>query len=260
MSADGLKALRLDALTKRYGSLTAVRELNLEIQPGEMVSVIGPSGAGKSTLLRLITRLLDPSSGRVLYGDRDVATLQGRELLEWRSRCGMVFQHFHLSGRLDVATNVLMGRLRHNSLWRTLGGWFPREDRLRAARALERVGLLDKALERADRLSGGQMQRVAVARALAQEPAILLADEPISALDPDSARGVMELLKDINSSDGVTVLCNLHNLEAARQYSTRIVGMREGTVVFDGLPERLGAAEIRLIYGVPPKKSVASAA
>lgn len=249
MRRTGSEALCLEALTKSYPTVTAVRDVSLTIEPGEMVSIIGPSGAGKSTLLKLINRLLDPTSGRLLYGSRDIAALQGKELLDWRSRCAMIFQHFHLSSRLDVLTNVLIGRLRHNSTLRTLLGWFPESDRLRAARALDRVDLLPKALERADRLSGGQMQRVAIARALAQEPAVLLADEPISALDPNTARAVMEILREINRSDGITVICNLHNLEIAREYSTRIVGMRAGEVVCDGAPGGLGPAQSRLIYG-----------
>lgn len=249
MPGSSFEPLILGGLAKRFPAVVAVRDVSLRIEPGEMVSVIGRSGAGKSTLLKLINRLIEPTSGRLLYGARDLSEFSGKELRDWRSRCAMIFQHFHLTNRLDVVTNVLVGRLRYNSTLRTLVGWFPQADRLRAARVLERVQLLPKALERADRLSGGQMQRVAIARALVQEPAIVLADEPISALDPQSARRVMEILREINRVDGITVVCNLHNLEAARGYSTRIVGMRDGRVVYDGRPGGLGPAEIDTIYG-----------
>lgn len=245
----GFEQLRLEGLSKKYGPVSAVDGVTLTVEPGEFVSVIGLSGAGKTTLHKLINRLVDPTSGRILYGERDVSALTGRELLEWRSRCATIFQQFHLANRLDVATNVLMGRLRRNSTMRTLLGWFPREDRLLAARALERVGMLDRALERVDRLSGGQMQRVAIARALVQEPCVMLADEPISALDPCSARTVMETLQQINRTEGITVICNLHNLGAAHEYSTRIIGLHAGRVVYDGPPSALQPAETRLIYG-----------
>lgn len=249
MRGQALDTLRLENLGKSFSSVTAVHGVSLSIRPGEMVSVIGRSGAGKSTLLKLINRLSEPSWGRIFYGERNVTALAGSELFDWRSRCAMIFQGFHLSGRLDVATNVLIGRLRRTSTLRSLIGWFCDDDRLRAARVLEQVGLLDRALDRADRLSGGQMQRVAIARALVQEPAILLADEPISALDPESARLVMDSLQRINRSEGITVISNLHNLEAARDYSSRVIGMRDGEVVYDGEPGGLTPAAIRSIYG-----------
>ncbi|MBI1354630.1 MAG: phosphonate ABC transporter ATP-binding protein [Acidobacteria bacterium] len=248
MLGDRHGELRLEGLGKTFGAVKAVDDVSLEIDSGEMVGVIGASGAGKSTLLKLINRLIEPDDGSVTCGPLDVSDLRGKALLEWRADCAMIFQHFNLVERLDAATNVLLGRLRRSPSWLSLVGWFSREDRLRAARALERVELLDFGLQRAGRLSGGQQQRVAIARALVQEPRILLADEPVSALDPRSAAAVMELLHKINREDDITVLANLHDLELARRYCDRIVAMRAGRVVFDGSPGRLDAAAIERLY------------
>ncbi|MBE7245818.1 MAG: phosphonate ABC transporter ATP-binding protein, partial [Actinomycetospora chiangmaiensis] len=217
--------LVIEDLTRQYGERRAVDGVSLRIEPGSFVGVIGRSGAGKSTLLRLINRLADPSSGRILHDGRDVTTLKGRHLREWRTRCAMIFQQFNLVGRLDVMTNVLMGRLSHVPSHRALLRLWSDEDRAMALAALESFDMGEFAGQRADGLSGGQQQRVAIARALVQEPRILLADEPVASLDPRNTRLVMDALADVNRRYGITVLCNLHSLDLARAYCDRLVGL-----------------------------------
>jgi phosphonate transport system ATP-binding protein len=242
--------LEITGLTRRFGSVTAVDDVTLAVPNGQMVGIIGRSGAGKSTLLRLINRLIDPSAGRLVFEGRDVGALTGRALRDWRTDCAMIFQQFNLVQRLDVLTNVLVGRLNHRSTLSSLFKLFSAEERALAIRTLDRFDLAEAALQRADTLSGGQQQRVAIARALMQEPRIILADEPIASLDPRNGKVVMEALRRINREDGLTVLCNLHTLDTARQYCDRIVGMRAGRVVFDGVPAQLTAAMVRDIYGM----------
>jgi phosphonate transport system ATP-binding protein len=228
-----------------------------------MVGIIGRSGAGKSTLLRMINRLAEPSSGRILAGGRDVTALAGRGLREWRRDCAMVFQQFNLVQRLDVLTNVLIGRLAHQHGWRTalvlVGARFSAAERAMALAALDRFGLVDTALQRAETLSGGQQQRVAICRALMQEPRLILADEPIASLDPRNAQVVMDALRDVNRQDGLTVLVNLHHLDTAREYCDRIVAMQQGKVVFDGTPTALTAERVRAIYGISEEEFAAEA-
>jgi phosphonate transport system ATP-binding protein len=214
-----------------------------------MVGVIGRSGAGKSTLLRLINRLIDPTSGRIEFEGTDVGALKGKELLRWRSRCAMIFQQFNLVNRLDVLTNVLIGRLGYHRTLPTLFKIFSMAEKAMAIRALHMLDMVPTALQRADTLSGGQQQRVAISRALVQEPKLLLADEPIASLDPHNATKVMEALKLINQDVGITVICNLHHLATARSYCNRIVGMRAGAIVFDGEPAELSTQKILEIYG-----------
>ena len=242
--------LEITGLTRRFGSVTAVDDVTLAVPNGQMLGIIGRSGAGKSTLLRLINRLIDPSAGRLVFEGRDVGALTGRALRDWRTDCAMIFQQFNLVQRLDVLTNVLVGRLNHRSTLSSLFKMFSAEERALAIRTLERFDLAEAALQRADTLSGGQQQRVAIARALMQEPRIILADEPIASLDPRNGKVVMDALRRINREDGLTVLCNLHTLDTARQYCDRIVGMRAGRVVFDGVPTQLTAAMVRDIYGM----------
>ena len=215
-----------------------------------MLGILGRSGAGKSTLLRMINRLITPSGGVIRYGETEVTALTGRALRDWRSSCAMIFQQFNLIPRLDVLTNVLMGRLNHRGTWPSLFGLFSAAERAMALRTLERFDLLDAALMRAGEASGGQQQRVAICRALLQEPRLLLADEPIASLDPRNAQVVMDALRRINREDGLTVLCNLHHLDTARIYCDRIVAMQLGRIVFDGTPAELTAAKVRDIYGV----------
>jgi phosphonate transport system ATP-binding protein len=211
--------------------------------------VIGRSGAGKSTLLRMINRLIDPSSGRIAFSGQPVSSLTGSALRRWQRDCAMIFQQFNLVPRLDVITNVLLGRLNHRATVPNLLGLFSRRERIMAIAALERLGIAQTALQPAGTLSGGQQQRVAIARALMQEPRVILADEPIASLDPLNARIVMDALADINRSEGITVVTNLHTLDTARTYCGRVVGMAAGRVVFDGPSERLTQAAVREIYG-----------
>ncbi|MCT7373687.1 phosphonate ABC transporter ATP-binding protein [Chelativorans salis] len=241
--------LEIDGITKKFGDISAVDEVSLEITPGQMVGVIGRSGAGKSTLLRLINRLIDPTQGRIAFCGRDITGLGGRELRLWRASCGMIFQQFNLVERMDVLTNVLIGRLAHQGFLSSMAVHFSEADRAAAIRALDRVDLVPQALQRAGTLSGGQQQRVAIAKALVQNPKILLADEPIASLDPANATRVMDALKVINREDGITVLVNLHTLDTARSYCDRIVAMRAGRVHFDGAARELTQARVRGIYG-----------
>ncbi|KKX29345.1 phosphonate ABC transporter ATP-binding protein [Rhizobium sp. LC145] len=241
--------MRLEKLTRKFGSRTAVDAVTIDIPDGQMVGVIGKSGAGKSTLLRMINRLTAPSSGTIHFGDLEVSSLRGSDLRRWQRDCAMIFQQFNLVPRLDVLTNVLLGRLNHRSTAMSLLNIYTREERILAIAALERLGIEQTALQRAGTLSGGQQQRVAIARALMQSPKIVLADEPIASLDPLNAKIVMDALRDINERDGITVVTNLHTLDTARSYCERIIGMAGGRVVFDGQPSELTASAIRDIYG-----------
>jgi phosphonate transport system ATP-binding protein len=242
--------LEIHSLEKRFGSVTAVDQVSLKIPDGQMVGIIGRSGAGKSTLLRLINRLAEPTGGQILYAGDDVSALRGRDLMAWRARCAMIFQQFNLVNRLDVITNVLLGRLNYHGFASAMLKRFTPAERAFAIRALDRLDIAQAALQRADTLSGGQQQRVAIARALMQEPKILLADEPIASLDPRNATVVMDALRAINREEGITVVCNLHTLDTARAYCDRIVGMANGAVVFDGPPAELTIQAAREIYGV----------
>jgi phosphonate transport system ATP-binding protein len=246
--------LQLEGLTRRFGANTAVDGVTLSVPAGQMVGVIGRSGAGKSTLLRMINRLTEPSEGRILHDGVDVTALKGQELRNWRTECAMIFQQFNLVQRLDVLTNVLVGRLNHRhgfaAAVASLFKHFSAAERAMALTALARFDLDDQAMQRADTLSGGQQQRVAIARALMQQPKIILADEPIASLDPRNAQVVMDALRDVNKQDGITVLVNLHHLDTAREYCDRIIAMQKGRMMFDGPPAELTAARIREIYGV----------
>jgi phosphonate transport system ATP-binding protein len=240
--------LVVDGLTCRFGAKTAVDNASFSIEPGRFIGVIGRSGAGKSTLLRMINRLENPTSGRILFEGVDVTALKGRNLRQWRSRSAMIFQQFNLVGRLDVLTNVLMGRLATVPTWRSLIQMWPRDDKAIAISALEQFDMMSMAAQRADQLSGGQQQRVAIARALVQQPDIILADEPIASLDPRNTRIVMDALLRINKHFGITVICNLHSLDLARTYCNRLIGMSAGRVVFDGAPVALTDAIARELY------------
>ncbi len=240
---------RLKNVTRRFGARLAVDDVTFDIPEGQMVGVIGRSGAGKSTLLRMINRLADPSEGTIHFGDVEVSSLRGAGLRNWQRDCAMIFQQFNLVPRLDVLTNVLLGRLNHRSTVSSILNLFTREERIMAIAALERLGIEQTALQPAGTLSGGQQQRVAIARALMQNPKMLLADEPIASLDPLNARIVMDALRDINEREGITVVTNLHTLDTARAYCERIIGMSAGRVVFDGPPRELTAEAVRTIYG-----------
>ncbi|WP_454853230.1 phosphonate ABC transporter ATP-binding protein [Rhizobium binxianense] len=239
----------LKNVTRRFGNKLAVDSVTLDIPQGQMVGIIGRSGAGKSTLLRMINRLQEPSSGSIHFGGVEVSGLRGEALRNWQRDCAMIFQQFNLVPRLDVLTNVMLGRLNHRSTMMSLLNIFTREERIHAIAALERLGIEQTALQAAGTLSGGQQQRVAIARALMQNPKMVLADEPIASLDPLNAKIVMDALRDINEREGITVITNLHTLDTARSYCERIVGMAAGRVVFDGKPSELTADAVREIYG-----------
>ncbi|ASR08390.1 phosphonate ABC transporter ATP-binding protein [Rhizobium leguminosarum bv. viciae] len=239
----------LKNVTRRFGKKLAVDSVTLAIPQGQMVGIIGRSGAGKSTLLRMINRLQEPSSGSVHFAGVEVSGLRGQALRNWQRDCAMIFQQFNLVPRLDVLTNVMLGRLNHRSTLLSLLNIFTRDERVQAIAALERLGIEQTALQAAGTLSGGQQQRVAIARALMQNPKMVLADEPIASLDPLNAKIVMDALRDINEREGITVITNLHTLDTARNYCERIVGMAGGRVVFDGQPSELTAEAVKEIYG-----------
>jgi len=245
-----MKTLSIRNLTKQFGAHTAVDSVSLEVNAGSFVSVIGRSGAGKSTLLRMINRLNEPTQGAIEYDGVVVTDLKGVALNEWRRNCAMVFQQFNLVGRLDVLTNVLMGRLTTVPTWRALLTLWSDKDKLDALETLDRFGMADFAAQRCDQLSGGQQQRVALCRALVQKPQIILADEPIASLDPKNTLMVMDALKRINEELGITVICNLHDLDIAREYCDRLIGMSDGRVVFDDVPEQFTEALVHDLYGI----------
>jgi phosphonate transport system ATP-binding protein len=241
--------LELQGVTKRFGDTTAVDDVTLSCRRGELIGIIGRSGAGKSTLLRLINRLTEPDAGCILWEGREVSRLRGPELRRWRRRCAMIFQQFNLCPRLDVITNVLVGVVAERPLAPTLFKFFPAADRARAVLELDTLDMAHTALQRASTLSGGQQQRVAIARAMLQDPDVVLADEPVASLDPVNAEVVMTALQRICRERDVPVLVNLHSLEIARAYCTRVVAMAKGAVVFDGSPQGLTPAVLERVYG-----------
>jgi phosphonate transport system ATP-binding protein len=243
--------LVIEHVTKVYerGDVHALRDVSLTVNKGEFLVLIGLSGSGKSTLLRCINRLIEPTSGRILLDGVDVTEAKGVELRRIRRKIGMVFQHFNLVKRSSVLRNVLAGRLGYAPPGPTLIGRFPREDVDRAHRSLETVGLSEKMYTRADQLSGGQQQRVGIARALMQEPELILADEPVSALDPATANSILQYLEQMNHERGATVICALHFLSLARRYGTRIIALKDGAVVFEGLPREIDNVRFKEIYG-----------
>jgi phosphonate transport system ATP-binding protein len=231
------------------GGVHAMRDLDLTIEPGEFVVIVGLSGAGKSTLIRAINGLVPLTSGELDVNGRDVTQLGRRGLRDLRSEVGMIFQGFNLVDRTTVLKNVLMGRLHETPTWRTLLGAYTSDDIDIAARALDRVEIIDKAYVRASNLSGGQRQRVGIARALAQEPTIILADEPVASLDPPTSHVVMKYLQQIGRELGITVIVNLHFLDLATAYADRIIGLRDGALVFDGPGSACDAQVFEDIYG-----------
>lgn len=237
-------------VTVRYpNGVVALNGVTLDIEAGEMVSVVGLSGSGKSSMIRTINGLVPITSGSLTVGDHTLETARGRSLRTLRGEIGMIFQGFNLAGRTSVLNNVLVGRLAHTPLWRTLLGAYTADDKQIAFEALERVGILAKAWDRASSLSGGQQQRVAIARALSQQPRLVLADEPVASLDPPTAHAVMRDLRRINEELGITVLTNLHLVDLARTYGTRMIGLRAGEVVYDGPAATATDADFERIYG-----------
>ncbi len=240
-------------LTKIYDDGTvALRNVNFEVADGEFLIIIGLSGSGKSTLLRCINRLIDPTEGQILWDGVDITAAEPAELREIRRQIGMIFQQFNLVKRSNVITNVLAGRLGYVNPWASLLHRFPAEDREMAMQALERVGIADQAHKRADELSGGQQQRVGIARALMQQPRMILADEPVASLDPVLAHSILGYLEQLNQEDGISVLCSLHYLDLVQQYATRVIGLRDGRIVYRGTREEIRAMtdeEFKEIYG-----------
>ena len=241
--------LEIRNLRKEFGAVTAVNDVSFSVSYPQMIGIIGRSGAGKSTLLRILNRLTNATGGEVLLENQNVLAYRGRQKLAWQRDCAMIFQQFNLVPRLDVLTNVILGRLNTQSTVRASLKLFTREERIAALTLLDRFGLAEAALQRAETLSGGQQQRVAICRAMMQSPKFILADEPIASLDPLNARLVMEALATINKEEKITVLCNLHTLDTARTYCDRIIGMSQGAVVFDNRPEFLTDEIAREIYG-----------
>jgi phosphonate transport system ATP-binding protein len=247
--------ITLENVSKSYGGageIAALRDVSMNVKAGEFLVILGPSGAGKSTLMRCVNRLVEPTNGRILLDGREV-TSRRRQLRAARRDIGMVFQQFNLVKRLSVLMNVLTGRLAYHTFWPSLIYKFDKDDKRVAIDCLARVNMEHKAFQRADTLSGGEQQRVAIARALAQEPKVILADEPVASLDPKIARQVLTYLKQIAGELGITVLCNLHQVEYAREYAERVVGLSQGTVVFDGPSGKLTDDILQQIYYRDPE-------
>ncbi len=242
--------LKIEHLTKVYDTgVQALHDVSFEVPDGQFVVIIGLSGSGKSTLLRCINRLIDPTEGRIIWNGLDITAATEEDLRRIRRRIGMIFQQFNLIKRSSVITNVLAGRLGYtNPAWSVVNH-FSRADRQEALARLDRVGIRDKAYVRADELSGGQQQRVGIARALMQDPELMLADEPVASLDPATSHSVMKYLELLNKEDGITILCSLHFLSLARTYADRIIALKDGRLEFDGLPDEIDDQRFRDIYG-----------
>ena len=241
--------LILTQVTRQFGTKLAVDSASFHVEKPAFVGIIGRSGAGKSTLLRMMNRLTDATSGEIAFQGQNVLALKGAQKRAWQGRCAMIFQQFNLVPRMDVATNDLHGLLSRRPALASLCNIWPEQDILKALAILDRLGIAEQAPKRAEALSGGQQQRVAIARALMQDPAVILADEPIASLDPMNAQLVMDALRRIHDEDGRLVMANLHTLDTARRYCDRVIGMRDGRIVFDGTPDLLTTQAARDIYG-----------
>ncbi|SDU26067.1 phosphonate ABC transporter ATP-binding protein [Desulfobacula phenolica] len=261
MEQESQPVLQVNNLTKIYpGNIKAVNDVSFQVKKGEMVAVLGPSGAGKSTLLRCMNRLINKSTGQVLVNGKDITQCRGQALRRLRSDVGMIFQQFNLIPRLTVFENVLAGRLSHtsNPFWCTASifRFFNETNKQKAFDALKRVGIEHLAPKRSDSLSGGQQQRVAIARTLAQEPEVILADEPVASLDPASSQRVLGILKQISESKNIPVIVNLHQVDLARQFATRIIGIQEGNLMFNGQVDDFSLDIARTIYGTQFESAV----
>jgi phosphonate transport system ATP-binding protein len=242
--------LEITNLTKIYdGAVLALDKVSFTVQQGEFLAVIGLSGSGKSTLLRCINCLVEPTSGQIVWNGVDITEASQDEMRRIRRKIGMVFQHFNLVSRSRVITNVLSGRLGYVNPAMSLVNRFPKEDLAMAMQQLERVGIANQANKRADELSGGQQQRVGIARAMMQEPEMILADEPVASLDPVLAHSIMQYLEKINKEDGVTVLCSLHFLDLVHRYADRAIALNDGMLMFDGRPDEIDDDKFKEIYG-----------
>ena len=242
--------IKFDKVNKVYpNGLHALKNISLEINQGEFVAIIGLSGAGKSTLLRTINRMHDISEGSLTVNGQEINDLAGKDLRKFRRKIGMVFQSFNLVTRTTVVNNVLTSRVPDMPLWKSIIGLYSKEDKVVALEALDKVGILDKAYVRADQLSGGQQQRVALARTLAQKPEIILADEPVAALDPITAKQVMDDFKKINKELNMSVLINIHHVDLALKYADRVIGIKAGEIVYDGPATKVDSEVLKQIYG-----------
>ena len=241
--------LKIDQLSKTYENGTAaLRDVSFSVKAGEFVGILGKSGSGKSTLMRCINRLVEPSSGKVFFDEEEVTGVSPKRLRELRKKTGMIFQQYNLIPRYSVQLNTLMGRLASTSSITSMMNYFSDEDVVHSRQVLDRLSLSDKYFHRSEELSGGQQQRVGLARALMQEPELILADEPVSSLDPASSRQIMELLAEFNEKDGVTILCNLHLPALAQEFGSRILVLREGQIVYDGPAGNLNEVELNSLY------------
>ena len=250
MYCGGIPLIKFDKVNKIYpNGLHALKNVSLEIEQGEFVAIIGLSGAGKSTLLRTINKMHDITDGTLNVNGQDVKELKGKELRRFRRRLGMVFQSFNLVTRTTVIKNVLTSRVPDMPLWKSIIGLYSKEDKVAALEALDKVGILDKAYVRADQLSGGQQQRVALARTLAQNPELILADEPVAALDPITAAQVMDDFKKINREMNISILINIHHVDLALKYADRVIGIKAGEIVYDGPAKDVNGEILKQIYG-----------
>ena len=241
--------LEFKNVSKVYDNVTrALDNINLEIEEGEFVSVIGPSGAGKSTLLRCINRLIDASEGEIIFDGQDITHVKGKELRNIRTKTGMIFQHYNLVDRLSVIENVLHGTLGKKSTISGMVGHYTEKEKQTAFEILKELGLSEQIYKRCDELSGGQKQRVGIARAIMQQPKLILCDEPIASLDPKASKVIMDQLANINKNKKITCIVNLHQVDVAMKYSKRIIGVAGGKIVYDGSPENLDQATIHQIY------------
>lgn len=242
--------IKFENVNKIYpNGLHALKNINLEIEQGEFVAIIGLSGAGKSTLLRTINKMHDISDGTLSVNGENVKALKGKDLRRFRRRIGMVFQSFNLVTRTSVIKNVLTSRVPDMPLWKSILGIYSKEDKIAALEALDKVGILDKAYVRADQLSGGQQQRVALARTLAQNPEVILADEPVAALDPITAAQVMDDFKKFNEEMNISILINIHHVDLALKYASRVIGIKAGEIIYDGPAKDVDGEVLKAIYG-----------
>jgi phosphonate transport system ATP-binding protein len=241
--------LELRNVSKYYHSkAAALDDVSITVNPGEFVAVIGPSGAGKSTLLRCVNRMIEPTSGEICFDNVQVSKLNKNALRKLRTQIGMIFQHYNLVDRLTVIENVLHGRLGYKSTLAGICGWYSREEKEQALEIIKLLGLEDQIQQRCDRLSGGQKQRVGIARALLQNPKLILCDEPIASLDPNAAKTIMDHLKNVSGQLGITVVINLHQIEVALKYADRILGVNRGKIIFNGPPAELTETRIAAVY------------
>lgn len=252
-----MELLSINNVNKKYdGGTHALNDVSLNIEQGEFVSIIGPSGAGKSTLLRCINRLVETTSGHIFFEGKDISLMNKKDLRNLRSKTAMIFQNYNLVDRLSVIENVLHGRLGQKSTFKGAVGIYTEEEKKEAFYILKDMGLEEQAYKRCDELSGGQKQRVGIARAIMQHPKLILCDEPIASLDPKSSKTIMDLLKNINEKKNITCIVNLHQVDVAKKYSQRIIGVTSGKIMYDGPTEKLDTNIIHKIYQSDKKELI----